>query len=217
MTVLALFDLDNTLLDRERAFRLWVDDFVASQELGEGARTAIQDADADGFRPRDEFFTELKGVLPLRDSLESLLADYHVSYPSRYRIDSETLVSIRRLRSEGYKVGVVTNGPPSQWAKFEAAGIEAEFDAVSISSVVGSWKPDFAIFENAARQCGLALDGWMVGDSPAADIAGGIKAGLRTIWMTRGRVWGEDSYAPEFTAASIPEAVEIILRETSAS
>jgi FMN phosphatase YigB (HAD superfamily) len=52
----------------------------------------------------------------------------------------------------------------------------------------------------------------MVGDSPEGDVAGGIAAGLRTIWMSRGREWSRFDYWPEFTVSSIPETVEIILR-----
>ena len=49
--------------------------------------------------------------------------------------------------------------------------------------------------------------------SMPADIAGGLGAGLRTIWMTRGRAWSGSGFSPEFTASSIPEAVDIMLRE----
>jgi len=78
-------------------------------------------------------------------------------------------------------VGVVTNGPPSQWDKLEATRTVDEFDAVCISAVVGSWKPDIGIFREAARACGVPLEGWMVGASAEADIVGGAGAGLRTI------------------------------------
>ncbi|MEV7806919.1 HAD hydrolase-like protein [Microbispora sp. NPDC088329] len=40
----------------------------------------------------------------------------------------------------------------------------------------------------AAERCGatLAEGGWMIGDNPTADIAGGRAVGLRTIWINRG-------------------------------
>ncbi len=212
MTSLALFDLDNTLLDRERAFALWTSEFVAHHELGKGASAVIKRADADGYRPREKFFAELRGELGLTSPIDELLAEYDVQYPSKYVAEPLVIDAIRSLRAADFKVGVVTNGPVSQWAKFEAAGIESEFDAVCISSAIGANKPDLAIFKEAADRCELPLDGWMVGDSPEADIAGGIGAGLRTIWMSRGRKWGTLDYSPEFTALSIPEAVELIFQ-----
>jgi HAD superfamily hydrolase (TIGR01549 family) len=209
---LALFDLDNTLLNREEAFALWTRQFLISHELGEDALPIIERLDADGHTPREQFFSGLRTQLGVTTSIQKLLSDYDAEYPLKYTAEPETIDALRRLRGAGFKVGVVTNGPPSQWAKLEATGLENEFDAVCISSVLSTSKPERAIFEQAARLCGIALDGWMVGDSPEADVAGGIGAGLRTIWMSRGREWSEYDYSPEFAALAIPEAVEIILR-----
>jgi putative hydrolase of the HAD superfamily len=211
VALLALFDLDNTLLDREKAFALWADNFIDARGLGKSALPSIHRADNDGFNPRAQFFSELRSELGITDSVDELLADYYVEYPFSYSVEPEVIDVVRSLRAAGFKVGVLTNGPPSQWAKFEAAGIEDEFDAVCISSVVGTRKPDVAIFQAAATICDLPLAGWMVGDSPEADVGGGITAGLRTIWMSRGREWGGFDYSPDFTVASIPEAAELIL------
>lgn len=207
-----MFDLDNTLLDREKAFDLWIRQFIGVHRLGDDAAPLIKRADADGYKPREEFFADLRRDCHITNSIDELLADYYIEYPSQYTADPAVIDAVRSLRAVGFKVGVVTNGPPSQLAKFEFAGIEDEFDAVCISSIVGAHKPDRAIFEEAARLCGVPLVGWMVGDSAEADIAGGIEAGLRTIWMSRGRKWSDFNYSPEFTASSIPAAVEIILR-----
>ena len=144
-------------------------------------------------------------------SVDDLLARYFVEYPACYSVDEETIDAVRRLRTNGWKVGVVTNGPPSQQAKLEATDMVGEFDAICISQMVGAHKPDIAIFEEAARLCALPLDGWMVGDSAAADIRGGKQAGLRTIWMARGRAWDLADPAPDAIAETIAEAVSTIL------
>ena len=58
----------------------------------------------------------------------------------------------------------------------------------------------------------VPLKGWMVGDSPHADIEGGRAAGLATIWMARGRDWDESTFAPpDAEVATIVEAVSRIL------
>jgi HAD-hyrolase-like len=72
-------------------------------------------------------------------------------------------------------------------------------------------EPNQTIFEEAARLCDNPLAGWMVGDSPEPDVAGGVVAELRTIWMSRGRKWGDLDHSVEVTVSTIPEAVEIIL------
>jgi putative hydrolase of the HAD superfamily len=211
MAGLALFDLDNTLLDRAAAFAAWAQQFIAENDLPPNAWTVVELADADGSKPRELFFDEIREVLDVTTDTKDLLTRYNVDYPACFTLDVETVDAVRRLRQNGWMVGVVTNGPPSQWAKFEATNIVDEFDAICISAIVGAWKPDAAIFEEAARICGLPLAGWMVGDSASSDIEGGRRVGLQTIWMARGRSWDPSEVAPDAIAGSIPEAVEIIL------
>jgi FMN phosphatase YigB (HAD superfamily) len=103
---------------------------------------------------------------------------------------------------------VVTNGPPSQLLKIDATYLASEFDAICVSSTVGSRKPERRIFEVAAQVCEVPLNGWMVGDSPHADVEGGRAAGLATIWMARGRDWDHSTFAPpDAEVATIVEAV----------
>jgi HAD superfamily hydrolase (TIGR01549 family) len=172
----------------------------------------IQSADADGLNPRNEFFNAIRSEFGIMTEVEELVTRYYADYPACYSISQDSVQAIRTLRSRGWKVGVVTNGEPSQWAKFEATNLVDEFDAICISAIVGARKPDIAIFEEAARICGRPLSGWMVGDSATADIGGGKHAGLETIWMARGRSWDASHPAPNAIASTIPEAVEIILR-----
>jgi putative hydrolase of the HAD superfamily len=209
---LVLFDLDNTLLDREGAFAKWASIFIDTHGLSRDSWSVIESADEDGFRPRDQFFEVLRASLSIEASIDDLLGSYHEEYPRCYSVSGETLDAIRRLRGNGWNVGVVTNGPPSQMLKIEITNLAVEFDAICVSSVVGSTKPERGIFEEAARVCDVPLHGWMVGDSPHADIEGGRAAGLATIWMSRGREWDSSSFAPpDAEVTSIVEAVSTIL------
>lgn len=210
MSRLALFDLDNTLLDRESAFQRWIERFVAQYNLPESAPSFIVRVDEDGASPREFFFEEIREEFALEIPVDVLLAQYYVDYIACFEIDAATIPGLRSLRADGWKIAVVTNGPPSQIKKMEATGLVGEFDAISISEVVGARKPARDIFEDAAARCGVPLQGWMVGDSASADIAGGQGAGLRTIWMSRGRVWDDAVTTPDFSAASIEEAIHII-------
>jgi HAD superfamily hydrolase (TIGR01549 family) len=84
------------------------------------------------------------------------------------------------LRSAGWMVGVVTNGPADvQLATLTGSGIADLVDGWAISGAEGVGKPDGRLFEVAARRCGMALTAgdWMVGDSAVADIGGGQAAG----------------------------------------
>jgi putative hydrolase of the HAD superfamily len=207
----ALFDLDNTLLDREAAFAVWAKSFIEANRLPPDAWSIIESTDEDGFKPRDLFFSEIQEALGVTTSLDELLDRYYVDYPACYSVDDETVEAIRNLRASDWKVGVVTNGPPSQWAKFEATKLVKEFDGICISAAVGARKPNIEIFQEASRICDVPLEGWMVGDSASDDIGGGMQAGLRTIWIARGRTWDVSEYEPDAVVATVSEAAAVIL------
>ena len=209
----ALFDLDNTLLDREAAFAGWARRFCDVWRLPDGSHAEIVAADDDGMRPREELFAGVRDRFGLEVPVDDLVEAYHVDYPAEFSCPDTSRAALRRLRSSGWKVAVVTNGPTFQQRKLEVTGLGDEVDAVCVSAVVGSWKPDPGIFAEAARRCGCELAGWMVGDSPAADIRGGQGVGLRTIWIPRGRAWDLDDPGPDAVAADVPAAVRIILDE----
>ena len=141
------------------------------------------------------------------------LDNHHVDYPAEFSFPDASRAALRGLRSSGWKVAVVTNGPRFQERKLEVTGLGDEVDAVCVSEVVGSWKPDPGIFTEAARRCGCALEGWMVGDSAAADIRGGQGVGLRTIWFPRGRTWDLTDPGPDAQVDDVAGAVRIILDE----
>lgn len=52
----------------------------------------------------------------------------------------------------------------------------------------------------------------MVGDSITADIGGGRAAGLRTIWIRRGRPWPPTEPLPDHMVDEVTEAVALLLR-----
>ncbi|MGC2484727.1 MAG: HAD family hydrolase [Acidimicrobiales bacterium] len=130
MANLALFDLDNTLLDRQAAFSTWATSFIAAHGLPSHAWSIIESVDEEGLTPRDEFFSQIRGEFGLTTSAQKLLDLYHLDYPACFAVDDETVRAVRSLRQNGWKVGVVTNGPPTQLAKLEATNLVKEFDAI---------------------------------------------------------------------------------------
>ncbi|USY18473.1 HAD family hydrolase [Nocardiopsis exhalans] len=91
-------------------------------------------------------------------------------------------------------------------------GVAGRVDAWAVSGAEGVRKPDRRLFEIAARRCGAALEGggWMVGDSPTADVVGGRGAGLRTVWIDRGRSWPEKLPAPDHSVTDVREVFALL-------
>jgi HAD superfamily hydrolase (TIGR01549 family) len=208
---LALFDLDNTLLDRESAFARWAEAFIREHGLPQEAWPFMEFADQDGLIPRRIFFEQVRSEFGISHEIEELLARYDVDYPACFTAEPETVRGLRELRGRGWRLGVVTNGGLAQLAKLEATNLSGEFDAICVSEMVGAKKPDPAIFEMAADLCLRPLEGWMTGDSVDADMVGGRGVGLRTIWIARGREWASSEPAPDAVVLTVPQAINVIL------
>ena len=128
----------------------------------------------------------------------------------------EDLDALQHLRQAGWRIGIVTNGmADNQTGKIRRTGLDALVDGWCISEEAGTRKPDPKIFHLAAQRCGTSLDhgGWMVGDNPVHDIAGGHTAGLQTIWLQTAN--NPQPFTgpvlPDFTANSVAEAIDVIL------
>ena len=211
----ALFDLDNTLVDRSAAFRRWAAWFVGTSRLDESAVEWLVRADLDGHAPRERVFAELRTRFGLTDGVDDLVRRYDDEYPAFFSPDPDVQGALDALRTAGWRMAIVTNGYATQRTKIARAGLDDWFDACCISGELGTWKPDPRIFTTALAACSVGReagsDVWMIGDSPEHDMAGARALGLRTVWIHRQRPWPLEDFEPDHRAASVPAAVEIVL------
>lgn len=211
-----LFDLDNTLIDRQLAFRSWARSFAADHGLGADAVEALCVADDDGFATREAVFEMARERLRVKEPVEILIARYREEYVKQFRSDPTVLSALRRLRANGFRIGIVTNGPSTQMEKVKRTGLDELIDGICISEDFGVEKPDIRIFAEAVRRsCGELTPGalgWMVGDTAHSDIAGGQAFGLPSIWISRGRTWTQQDFVPDGIADHVGDAIELILK-----
>jgi putative hydrolase of the HAD superfamily len=220
VTKLALFDLDNTLFDRANAYRAWARWFVETRGLGQADVEWFCEMDEDGFADRRTVWRKAKERFRLAESVDELLASYRSATLEACKPTRPVLDALESLRERGWRIGIVTNGPmPRQAEKANRLGLSPFLDAFCGSGELGVEKPDRRIFDEAIRRCadGGPLDqaaSWMVGDAPIPDIAGGRAAGLRTIWLNRGRSWNPgDGDPPDVTVGTVVDAVGEILSQ----
>jgi FMN phosphatase YigB (HAD superfamily) len=216
MQRLALFDLDDTLVDRRAAFRVWAEEFVTDHGLDDNALTWLLFADAHSSGPKERFFTTVHDEFNLAEPADQLWAQYRRRMPHLAVCRIEDLDALRRLRSAGWRIGIVTNGMlDNQLGKIQRTGLGAVVDAWCISDEVGIRKPDPEIYRIAAQRCGTSAEhgGWMIGDDLTLDMAGGHAAGLQTIWLQPGKgPWSFVAATPDFTVDSVADAAELLLR-----
>ncbi|RYG26027.1 HAD family hydrolase [bacterium] len=99
----------------------------------------------------------------------------------------DALPLLDRLREEGYRMGLITNGPADiQRQEVATLGIADYFDPIYIEGEVGYGKPDSRVLKSAAEAVGEPPERILfVGNSYGHDIRPAIEAGWKTAWIRR--------------------------------
>src|SRR3989442_8166552 len=106
--------------------------------------------------PAELFIEALAGIgFDLsRDVVEHIVALDHSSFSNSITVEPEVLDMLRRLRRDGYKLGLVSNvslRPDLMRADLDRLGIAELLDGSVFSSEIGVRKPDPRIFQEALR------------------------------------------------------------------
>jgi HAD superfamily hydrolase (TIGR01509 family) len=100
------------------------------------------------------------------------------------RVPPDLPPALQRLREGGLRLVVVSNSDGTVEARLAAAGVRDLLHSVVDSHVVGSEKPDRAIFEHALRVAGSRPERTVhVGDLYHADVLGARGAGLHAVLL----------------------------------
>lgn len=84
-----------------------------------------------------------------------------------------------------YRLYIASNGYTNvQMSRIESANIEQYFEAIFISEAIGYEKPDICFFEKCFKQIDNLNKSQtvIIGDNLKADIKGGQQVGIKTIW-----------------------------------
>ncbi|MFD6131003.1 HAD family hydrolase [Streptomyces diastaticus] len=215
MSRLALFDLDGTLADRQSALSDAVTGLCQTYALAPDTDRWLRTELVDRANAGD--FARLRDTFDLEASAADLWREYVALMSAAVTCRPEVLEGLARLRAAAWTIGIITNGAGDiQRAKLARTGLADLVDGVAVSGDLEIRKPDVRLFELAAARCGASLTdgGWMIGDNPTGDIAGGHQAGLRTIWL-RGRPWPDKLAAAHHVVDDVTDAITILLNETS--
>ncbi|GLZ78886.1 hypothetical protein Afil01_36930 [Actinorhabdospora filicis] len=206
MTLL-LIDLDNTLIDRDAAFRRGTGIFLDAHGLPASDVDWVMELDDSGYTDRPTVASTVAARYGLDP--EGVLAFLRKGAREHAVITPETRAALQAARAAGHRVVIVTNGlVDQQTGKIRNAGLDVLVDGWTVSEGVGAKKPAPAIFHAAAASIGASLDGaWVIGDRDDADIAGAHALGLSSVWIHLGRDWTLPGLAPTRTAATVAEAI----------
>ncbi|MFZ6733120.1 HAD family hydrolase [Undibacterium sp. Ji42W] len=186
-----VFDIDNTLIDRDAAFHAYMLDFISrnqaafAEEDMSQVHAKIAELDCHGRKDRKLFCHELLLRFPkLSYTAESFWED-HMSLPDFVKPDSLLNAMLERLSVDDQLI-IISNGSASmQRRKLHRAGLEDYFEHVFISAEVGFAKPDHRLFFHALSHCrhsGVV----MIGDDYINDMQPAMSLQLSTVFINPG-------------------------------
>jgi putative hydrolase of the HAD superfamily len=193
-----LFDLDETLIDREATVERYLQVQYARFNFHglpyAKYRERFWELDARGYADRVAVFQALIDDFSLPVSTEALVTDFRQSAWAECQPYADVDRVLRSLRAQGYPLGIISNGSSqSQRAKLKGAGLEPLVDVILISEEEGIKKPDPAIFLRASTRLAVRPEECVfVGDNPQADIVGALSAGMQAVWRRNGAAWPSD-------------------------
>ena len=220
-----LIDLDNTILDFDRAERI-----------------ALEKAFIDfGIAPTEELLAryhvhnqrhwqmlergEISRSQVLTGRFEALFAEQKITCdPEAIQPAYERYLCIGHYFLSGaqalldalygkYRLYIASNGNLQvQKSRIQSADLARYMDGIFISELIGFNKPDREFFERCfARIPDFKREETVIiGDSLTSDILGGINAGIRTIWYNPSHRKNEMSFAPDAEIEALGDIIPIL-------
>ncbi|MFS8046954.1 HAD family hydrolase [Rhizobium sp. BR 314] len=215
----AMFDLDETLIDRRAALMAFLPDQF--KRLGDQLKGVtfqnFQDTffalEKHGFLDKQKLYPRLAAALGLGSDCETLLlSDFQRRYPQFARLSFGALEALIALRRHGLKTAIISNGHTNvQAAKIEITGLRNVVDLVVISEDIGLRKPDPRIFQLAAERLDVVPARCIfVGDNPEADVGGAESAGMTGVFYGAGSSWPDALPSPKYRIDTFAEVLPLI-------
>lgn len=186
------FDVDDTLLDtstfaetaRKAAIELMVDNGLPlDKDEAYGVLKTIIRQKGSNYGKHFNILTEV--VLGHEDPMLVALGmiTYHNVKIALLRPFAETIDTLIYLKSQRYRLGVISNGITiKQWEKLVRLNVYSFFDEVITSEEVGAKKPDKLIYDVALRKMnGNPEKSIMIGNKFKEDALGAVNAGMSAI------------------------------------
>ena len=208
-----IFDLDNTLIDRNAAMRQTIQNWLTDQGCkGKRLQTALNDCmqhDNWGYADRLEFsawmlgkYGKSKETTPIQ--IQQLL---HIHNSRNVQPEVQVQTLLQDLRNHFLLVLATNGGSRTQRAKIQHTQLEHFFqpEAIFVSGEMEFEKPDPRYFHKIIKD--LRLDEKrtvVIGDNLTNDIRAANECGMYTCWVSHGRE-RENGTEPTMTISNITE------------
>ena len=196
-----VFDLDNTLIDRQRAFTEMLKDRIEltlPEDKKHLKEQAIQDIlmwDDNGTVSRSVSFKKYCDKYEVTCMTSEELSTYWTTISGSVVYLFDDVIDVIAYLKAKYRLAILTNGSPiSQRRKLESTGILNMFELSVVSGEVGIDKPDPRIFDVMCERLNVKpQDCLYVGDNYVNDVLGARNAGWNAIYLNRLRLASDET------------------------
>ncbi len=217
----ALFDLDDTLLDRNTAFEATFHKFYDTQpdinsttDWGEALDFFWTLSPHGTINGRDAAVRIMERWPSIQHEPTEFEAWFFNTMGQQARPIEGAMDFVKELNEARFPWAVVTNGLKFQVVKLEHSGFADVVPFAIVSRLFGADKPDPRIYNEAVRRLKLSFEGiddlepseiLFVGDNPYTDITGAAGVGMKTAWIRVTERYPEDAPAPDIEIESVVE------------
>ncbi|SDZ45133.1 HAD family hydrolase [Bacillus sp. 166amftsu] len=189
-----LFDLDDTLLNRDKAvdkmflmiLEKCYEDIKFSEKNEMLQKFKEYDKRSYGYSDKTKVLESFFDEFPPKYRLpRNYIQDFwNNNFPNCFSINQHTINILNTIKMQ-VKVAIITNGTTQrQKAKIINTNLNSCFDIIIISEEVGLSKPDKRIFELALNKLNVSPEAALfVGDDIEKDISGCQNANIKGIWF----------------------------------
>jgi putative hydrolase of the HAD superfamily len=119
---------------------------------------------------------------------------------------------LRFLSGQGYHIGIISNGAnKSRKSSVEKLASASFINQIVSSESAGVNKPNIEIFRESALAAGFTPDQcWFIGDHPKNDIDSARKAGMQAIWLRGFHLWPQRLQRPKYSIDDLAEVKSIL-------
>lgn len=190
---IVVFDLDNTLIDRQRAFTEMLNERIEMtlpEHKKHLKKQAIEDIllwDDNGTVSRSISFKNYCEKYEVSCMTSKELTDYWTTISGSVVYLFDDVMEVLSALKQDYRLAILTNGSPiSQRRKLESTGILPFFELSVVSGEVGIDKPDHRIFDYMCEHLNASAEECLyIGDNYLNDVLGARNAGWDAIYLNR--------------------------------
>ena len=235
MSKAAFFDLDNTLVHRDKSIAAYSEKFsndyyrVLSEVDADEIANVIYSQDNGGYLTinspyktiKDAVSNELHKLFSRGSSVkvEDVREHWINNFPENAVPMHGANELLSYLSDQGCYVGIISNGADKS-RKSTARRLESfcHIKQIVSSESAGVSKPSIEIFTMSALDAGFTPDQcWFIGDHPVNDIDGARKAGMQTIWLNGFHSWPENLQCSNHSIDALAEVKSILASNSNKS